>query len=49
MKVNLQKSKVMVSGGITMDGLSKIKVDQCGFCDIRVKKSNSILCIWCDK
>ena len=37
LKVNLGKSKVMVSGGITKDGLFKCKVDLCGVCSLRVK------------
>ena len=34
---------VMVSGGITKDGMSKSKVDRCGACSLRVKV-NSVLC-----
>ena len=37
LKVNLGKTKVMVSGGITKDGLSKSKVDPCEVCSLRVK------------
>ena len=35
LKVNLEKTKVMVSAGITKDDTSKSKVDQCGssFCE----------------
>ena len=43
LNVNLGKTKVMISGGITKDGLSKSKVDPCGFCSLRVK-ANSFLC-----
>ena len=35
MKVNLGKTKVMVSGGITKDGMSKSKVDPCRVCKMR--------------
>ena len=34
LKVNLGKTKVMVSGGITKDGMSKSKVDPCGVCSL---------------
>ena len=44
LKVNLGKTKVMVSGGITNDGMSKSKVDPCGVCSLRVK-ANSVLCL----
>ena len=37
LKLNLGKTKLMVRGGITKDGLSKIKVDPCGVCSFRVK------------
>ena len=37
LKVNLGKTKVMVCGGITKDGLSKCKVDPCGVCSLRAK------------
>ena len=36
----------MVSGCITMDGMSKIKVGPCGFCSLRVK-ANPVLCLQC--
>ena len=36
-KVNLGKTKVIVSGGITKDGMSKSKVEPCWFCSLRVK------------
>ena len=35
LKVNLGKTKVMVSGGITKNGFSNSKVDPCGFCSLR--------------
>ena len=47
-KVNLGEAKVMVSGGITKDGMSKSKVDPCGACNLRVK-ANSVLCLQCGK
>ena len=43
LKVNLGKTKVMVSGG-----MSKGKVDPCGVCSLRVK-ANSVLCLQCGK
>ena len=43
MNVDLGKTMVMVSGGITKDGMSKSKVDRCGVCSLRVK-ANSVLC-----
>ena len=46
LKVNLGKTKVMVSGSFTNDGLSKSKVDPCGVCSFRVK-ANSVLCVQC--
>ena len=48
LKVNLGKTKVMVSGSITKDYLSKNKVDPCGVCSLRVK-ANSALCLQCCK
>ena len=48
LKVNLVKTKVMVCGGITKDGLSNSKVDPCWVCSLRVK-ANSALCIQCGK
>ena len=48
MKVNLGKTKVMVSRGTTKDGLSKNKVDSSGVCSLIVK-ANSILSIQCSK
>ena len=46
--VNLGKSKVMVSSGITQDGLSIGKVDPCGVCSLGVKV-NSVLCVHCGR
>ena len=37
LKDKICKTKVMVSGSITMNGLSKSKVDPCGVCRLRVK------------
>ena len=34
LKVNLGKTHVIVCGGITKDGMSKSKVDQCGICSL---------------
>ena len=48
MKDNHGKTKVIVSSGITKDGLSKIKVDPCGMCCLR-SKANSVLCVQCGK
>ena len=48
LKVNLGKTKVMVSGGITQDGLSKSKVDPCGVCRLRAMAKSS-LCVQCDR
>jgi len=46
MKVNLSKTKVMVSG----EGGERVvsKVNPCGVCDKRVK-ANSALCVGCNK
>ena len=44
LKVNLGKVKVMVSCGITKEGLSKSIVDPCGVCSLRVKH-DSVLCL----
>ena len=44
----LWKTKVKVSGRITKDGLSKSKVDPCGYCRLIVK-DNSVLCLQCGK
>ena len=48
LKVSLWKTKVMVSGGITYDGMSKSKVDPCGVWSLRAK-ANSVLCLPCGK
>ena len=48
LKVNIGKTKVMVSSSITKDGLSKSNVDPCGVCSIRVA-SNLVLCVQCGK
>ena len=48
LKVIIEKTKVMVSGGITKDGMSKSKVDPCGVCSLSVK-ANSVLCLHCCK
>ena len=48
MKVNLEKTKVLVSCGITKNGMSKSKVDPCGVCRLRVR-ANSVLCLQCGK
>ena len=45
---NLVKTKVMVSGHITDDGLTKSKVDPCGVCSLRVK-IRTLLCVLCGK
>ena len=47
-KVSLGKYKLMVSGIMTKDGLSKTEVDPCGVCSLRVK-ANSILCVHCKR
>ena len=48
LKVNLWKTKAIVRGNITMDGLPKSKVDPCGVCSLRIK-DNSVLCAHCGK
>ena len=48
LKVSLGKTKVMVTGGITNDDISKIKVVPCGVWSLRVN-SNSMLCAQCGK
>ena len=48
LKVNHGESNLIVSGGITKDGLSKSEVDPCLVCNLRVK-TNSVLCLQCDK
>ena len=47
-KVIFRKTNVMVSGGITKEGMSNSKVDTCVFCSFRVK-ANSVLCLQCGK
>ena len=46
LKVSLGKTKVMVSGGIRKDVISKSKVDPCKVCSLRTKAS-SVLCVHC--
>ena len=48
LKINLGKTMVMVSGRITMDGISKSMVDPCGVCSLGVK-DNSVVCLQCGK
>ena len=48
MTVNLGKTKVMVSGGITKDGMFKRKVYPCWVSSLTVK-ADSVLCLQCDK
>ena len=48
LKVKLGKTKVMVSSGITQDGLSKSKVDPCRVCSLRLG-ANSVLCLHCGR
>ena len=48
LKVNLGRTKVLISGSITKDCLCKIQVDPCGLCSLRVKAS-SVLCLQCGK
>ena len=40
------KTDVMVSEGITKDGLSNNKVDPCGVCSLKVH-TNSVMCVQC--
>ena len=42
------KTKVMVSGGITKDGMPKSKVDPCGVSRLSVK-ANSVMCLQCGR
>ena len=44
LEVKLGKTKVMVNGGKTKDGLSKSNVELCGVCILRAKAS-SVLCV----
>ena len=48
MKVIVGEAKVMVSCGITKNGLSKGKVDPCGVCSLQVR-ANSVLCVQCGR
>ena len=48
LKVNLGMTTVVVSVGITRDGMSKSNVDPCVVCSLRVK-ANSVLCLLCGK
>ena len=48
LKVNIGKTKVMVSSGITKDDMSKSKFDPCGVCILSMK-ANLVLCLQCDK
>ena len=48
LKVDPLRTKVMVSGSIAKDGLSKSRVDLCGVCILKVK-ANSFLCVKCGK
>ena len=48
LKVNLGKTKAMVCGSITKDGMYKSKVDPCWVCCLTVK-ANSVLCLQCGK
>ena len=44
LRVDLGKTKVMVSGSITKNGLSNNKVDPHGVCSLTVK-ANYVLCV----
>ena len=46
LKLNLGKTKVLVSGSITKEGMSKSKVDPCGVYCLRIK-ANTVLCVHC--
>ena len=48
LKLNLRKTKVIVSSGITKNSMLKSKVDTCGFRSLRAK-ANSALCLQCGK
>ena len=48
LKINLRKTKVMVSGDITKDGMSRSKVDPCGVCRYTIK-ANSTLYVQCGR
>ena len=47
LKVSVGKTKIMVCGSITKDGISMSRVDQHGFCSLRVKANYfSVLTVW---
>ena len=46
--VSVGKTQVMISGGITEDGMSKSKLHPCVVCSMRVE-ANSVLCVECGK
>ena len=48
LKIKLEKTKVMVSGGIIADVMSKSKVDPCKVCRLKAK-ANSTLCVQCGR
>ena len=48
LKVNLEKTMIMVNGSVTKDGMSKGKVDPCQVYILRVKAS-TVLCVQCGK
>ena len=48
MKVSLGKTKVMVCGGITKNGMFRSKADPCVVCCLKVN-ANSVLCLPCGK
>ena len=46
--MNLGKTRIMVSGDITKDSMSKCDVNACGVCSLRVK-ADSVLYLQCGK
>ena len=46
LKVIYEKTKVMVSGDITNDGLSKSKVGPCEVCRLRVNLTQFVCTMW---
>ena len=44
LRIKLWKTKLLVSGGIKRDSLSKSNVDPCGVSNLKVK-ANSVLCV----
>ena len=48
LKVNIEKTNAMVSGGLTKDDMSRSKVDHFGVCSLRVL-ADSVLCVQCGK